>query len=530
MQIQVEERQSDPIVTRTPLKRGRLIAPIALLIALAVLVIVVAREWPFTREAVTKSLQQQSGTSVQIGNFREVYFPHPGCVADNVTFRKEPSAPTLITIQKLTIVGSYAGLLTHHLDTIRADGFRLVVSNDAAPESLENLGKTSSGLSIGQLVADGAQIEFPAQQPGKSALVLRVPKLVLHDVADSQPLNFQTTVQLPEPPAEVEVAGKFGPWKSGQAGQTNLSGSYAVHNLDLDAFGGTAGKLNASGKFDGELQGVKVQGTLDASDFEVRQSKHPVHLAALYEATVHGLNGDVDIDAARAHFRNTTIVGAGTVSGESSENGKTATIELSSNRARIEDLLWMFVSDNPPAMAGPILFRGKAEIPPQNRAFTQKLKLAGDFGISNAQYPNPQTQKNVDALSARARGEADKVKDTDDKMSDDSYDPGKVLSNVKGHVMLSDGTAHLTDVSFDVPGASANVSGTYSLLTELINLQGHMHMEAELSQTTTGVKSFLLKIVQPFMHKSKKQESVVAIQIGGTYDHPTYTVVPRAEK
>ena len=83
---------------------------------------------------------------------------------------------------------------------------------------------------------------------------------------------------------------------------------------------------------------------------------------------------------------------------------------------------------------------------------------------------------------------------------------------------------------FSVPGAQAFVNGTYSLLTEKVDLSGHMRLEAELSKTTTGVKSVLLKVIQPFMHKSKHQVSVVAIRIGGTYDQPTYTAVPVAEK
>lgn len=32
------------------------------------------------------------------------------------------------------------------------------------------------------------------------------------------------------------------------------------------------------------------------------------------------------------------------------------------------------------------------------------------------------------------------------------------------------------------------------------------------------------------MHKSKKNESVVAIRISETYGHPTYAVAPKAEK
>ena len=510
-----------------PLKRRSLIIGIALLIGLAVLVAFIARKWPFTRPAVIQSLQQESGSQVEIGAFREFYFPHPGCVAEQVVFHRDAKSPALITIQRLTIVGSYPGLLTQHVDTIRAEGFRLTPSKERAPASLPGLGKTGPGVSIGHLVADGAEIDFGATQPGQTPVVFRIPKLELSDVTDGQPIKFQATVRLPRPAAQVDVSGRFGPW---QSQKTRLSGSYAVGHLDLNTFHGVAGEINASGKFDGQLQAVKVEGSLDSPNFEVRQSKHVIHLAALYQATVNGSNGDVNIDAARAHFLRTTVVGAGQVAGSPGQQGKTATIELASKQAHIEDLLWMFVSEARPAMIGAIVFRGHVQIPPEDRPFTRKIKLQGDFGISDAQYPNPQTQKDVDTLSARARGEADKVEDIAEKVGKDTYDPGRVLSNVKGHVQLTEGVAHLENVSFDVPGASARVSGTYSLLNEHVDLGGHMQMAADLPQTTTGVKSILLKVMKPFMRKSKHNQSEVAIHMGGTYQHPTFTAVPEAKK
>ena len=527
MHTQVEDREVGQATAPAPPKRARLIAGIALLIGLAVVVALVGAKWPFTERGVIASLQQQSASDVHVGGFRQTFFPHPGCVADDVTFRRSGGTQPLITIRKLTIVGSYHGLLTQHLDTIRADGLNVQIDRQAFAGAL---GRTVSGLTIGHIIADGAQVVVPRQQVGQPPLVFRIPKLALHDVADGRPLAFETTLELPRPEAEVHLAGKFGPWQPGQTAHARLSGSYAVHRLDLGSFAGLAGQLVASGKFDGQLQGVKVQGSLDAPEFELRQSKHPVHLVADYSAIVDGLNGDVEIEAARTHFRNTTIVGAGKVSGEGLDQGKAVTAEISSSQARIEDLLWLFVSDNPPAMMGPIVFRGKAQIPPTNEMFTKKITLQGDFGISDAQYPNPKTQKDIDVLSARARGRADEVEDANEKAGGDSYDPGKVLTNLKGHVALSDGIAHLSDISFDVPGAQAFVSGTYSLLTKKIDLRGHMRLEAELSKTTTGFKSVLLKVLHPFLHKSKHKVSVVAIRMGGIYGHPTYTVVPKAEK
>ena len=154
----------------------------------------------------------------------------------------------------------------------------------------------------------------------------------------------------------------------------------------------------------------------------------------------------------------------------------------------------MFISESKPPMTGPITFRSKATLPPGKAPFLNRVKLVGDFGISNGQYPDPDTQKNIDVLSARARGQADKVEDTNEKLGNDSYDPGQVLSNVKGHVALSNTVAHLTDVSFEVPGALAKVNGTYKLTTQQVDLRGYMRLDSELSKTTTGVKSVLLKV------------------------------------
>jgi hypothetical protein len=372
-------------------------------------------------------------------------------------------------------------------------------------------------------------LEFPSTEQEKQPLVFRIPKLVLKHIEDGQALNFQGTVELPEPRAEVDVSGKFGPWQSGSAGQTQLSGAYSVRNLDLGGFGGVAGLLGASGNFNGPLERVATEGTIDIPNFEVRSGGHPVHLAAQFDATVNGLHGDVELDAVRAHFRKTTIEGTGSVSGQGGEKGKIASFQMSSNHARIEDLLWMFVSSNPPDMAGAITFRSVATLPPESRPFLQRLKLQGEFGISNARYPHPETQRKIDVMSARARGEADKVEDAEEKQGT-PIDPGRVLANLKAKVNLQDGTAQLRDLSFDLPGAAALLNGSYNLENERVDLRGKARIDSQLSKATTGVKSVLLKVVQPFMKKSKNKESVVAIHMGGTYRHPTFEAVPVAAK
>src|SRR5262249_12116251 len=84
---------------------------------------------------------------------------------------------------------------------------------------------------------------------------------------------------------------------------------------------------------------------------------------------------------------------------------------------------------------------------------------------------------------------------------------------------------HLT---FTVPGATAEVQGTYDLISKRINLRGTLYMTAKLSQATTGVKSFLLKVINPFTKKDKPNEPVW-FRLTGTYEKPIHSVPPQCK-
>ncbi len=507
--------------------------------AFGTLITIWVRHWPFTRNAVVSALQSESGSSVQFTSFHQTYFPHPGCLAEGVTFVRagEPGSPPFITMSRLIIVGSYSGLLTHRIAQVRAEGMHITVvrHSGGSPKSSSAPGaiSTTSGITIGELIADGTQLEVTSGQPGDSPLQFSIQKLALHAIGRGHPLSFNAVLKIPEPPGDVKVTGRFGPWKSGDGGQTPLSGSFMLQHADLGTFSGLAGTVSASGKFDGVLQHVVVTGTTDTPDFVLTGNGHRVHLTTGFQAVVDGLNGDVALEPVVAHFGRTTIVAKTEIEGQSEQHGKTVVMSAYSKHARVEDLLQLFTKDSPPPMTGDIVFRAKVIVPPENRPFLDKVRLQGDFGILGAQYTRFQTQKNLDVLSARARGEADKVEDKqekEEKKGDYNYDPGRVLSNVKGHVVLRNSIATLKDVSFNIPGASAVVTGTYNLKSEKIDLQGPVRLDAPLSQTTTGVKSFLLKIVQPLAHKKHQKGSTVEVKVAGTYHNPSFTVLPIAPK
>jgi len=65
------------------------------------------------------------------------------------------------------------------------------------------------------------------------------------------------------------------------------------------------------------------------------------------------------------------------------------------------------------------------------------------------------------------------------------------------------------------------MQGTYNLLTEKIDLRGTLRTDSEPSNTTHGMKSFMLKILDPFF-KKKHAGYIMPVKNTGTYEHPSF--------
>jgi limonene-1,2-epoxide hydrolase len=256
------------------------------------------------------------------------------------------------------------------------------------------------------------------------------------------------------------------------------------------------------------LKHIDVAGNTDVPDFEVKTGEHKVKLVTQYTAFVDATHGDTFLKHVDARFRRTNVAVEGSVAAVKGRKGKTALLDLTSRQGRIEDILGLFISESRAPMSGPITLKAKVEIPPGKERFLEKVKLRGTFGIDDSTFSKPETQKDVNKLSAGARGE---------KMEDAET----VLGDLKGQVVLEGGIAKFSDLTFEIPGAKARVHGTYNLINHKIDLHGRMRVDTRISKTTTGVKSLLLKIMDPIFRKKKKGE-VVNVHIAGTYEHPQF--------
>ena len=491
---------------RRPLAESwRLLALVALA-AVAAAAFVAHRYWPFEPKLVIEDLQEASDSRVTVRAFHRTYFPGPGCVLEGVVFTHGRVAEPLITIERLTIRTGYLRILSRHINTIEAEGLRVFIPAFGTGQSLHT---QSSTITIGGIVANGATVEFASREQGKPPLRFDVHEASIRDVGWGGPLTYRVKVHNPEPPGEVTAAGKFGVWNENDPGQTPISGDYKFENADLGVYGGIGGTLSSVGKFNGKLGHIDISGTTDTPDFEVRSGHHPVRLTTEFSAYVDGTNGDTFLHRVEAHFGKTHVVAQGSVAKSKDGKGKTALLSLVSDGGRIEDILGLFVKAPRSPMSGAIKLRANVEIPPGEPRFLEKIRLKGAFGIGAGEFSKASTQEAVNKLSAGARGE----KDPDD--------PETVLTDLTGQVALDHGVATFTELSFGIPGAAARMHGTYGLIDHKIDLHGQMDVLTKMSNTVSGPKAFLLKVMDPFFKKRKKGE-ILPVRISGVYEKPTF--------
>ncbi len=472
------------------------------------------RWWPFEQATVIENLQEASDSQVRARAYHSTFFPTPGCVLEGLVFVHQGDAHPLITIERLTIRGSYTGILARYVNRITAEGLHVFIPAFGTGGPFHT---TKSKITIGEIIADGAMLEVASKDANKEPLRFEFRQAVFGDVGWKDPAKYRLKLHNPDPPGEISAEGKFGVWDQSDAGRTPVSGKFTFEQADLGVYRGIAGTLSSRGEFAGDLGHIDISGTTDTPNFEVTMGKHPVHLTTEYSAYVDATRGDVFLKRVDAHFRKTQVVAKGSVAKSGKEPGKVTRIELGTNGGRIEDLLGLFVKDERAPMSGALSLRASVEIPRGEEPFLKKVRLKGAFGINGGEFSTPATQQGVDKLSAGARGE----KETDN--------PETVVTDLKGQVSLQDGVAQFSDLSFGVPGAAARMHGFYGVITHKIDLRGQMQVDTKISKTTSGAKALLLKMMDPFFKKRKKGE-ILPVRISGTYEHPSFGLDLRDKK
>jgi AsmA-like C-terminal region len=499
------------------MRRWLMVVAVAVVVFVGMLCAFAPAVKSIVRKRTEAYLKARFQSDIEFSHFEVFLFPHVSVTMDGLALRLRgrTDVPPLIQIQHVKFTASISGMLRNRftIRSVELDGLQIHMppkESGARPkiQATETDLAKKYPILIHEIAANNALISILRGDPGKPPREFPIHELVIKDFSFDSPASFHAVLTNPIPKGEIDCAGQFGPWSAEDPRHTPVTAEYIFSHADMGTIKGLSGTLHSTGKFSGPLDYLNVEGQTDTPDFALRMSTHPVDLHTDYRAIVDGTNGNVILKPVIAHFRHTTLVVNGEVADLTPEKGRTILLDAVSQEATIEDLLYLTVKNDPPIMTGPAKIHAKLDIGEGNEDILQRLSIDGQFGVADARFTSSHVQGKIDSLSRRAQGHPTE-KDIDD-----------VVSNLGAKFRLDKGVVNFANLSFGIPGANLALAGTYGLDSGQMDFHGKLEMQAKLSQTTTGAKSFFLKAVDPFF-KGKNGGSEVPIKITGTKEHPS---------
>lgn len=466
------------------------------------------------RTRVLGLLEQHFGTRAELQQLHISLFPSVRIRGEGLVFREKghPDSPPLITISRFVASASIRGALRKPIEIqqVRLEGLRIQVSRRGPPKPHRTRppGGHVPDFVIQNVSADGTTLIIFPKDERKQPLEYDLRLLQLWRAGIESTMSFRATLTNAKPPGDIRTTGEFGPWSNDDIGQTPVSGTYEFRDADLSVFRGIAGKLASNGRFQGVLERIEVDGWANVPDFRVKVSDNPVALKTRFHAIVDGIDGNTLLEPVEAQFGDSQLTARGGVEGQNGVKGKTVSLDVLAS-GPVEDMLHLGVKGKQAPLNGAIRFQTKLEIPPGDVDIAQKLKLDGAFSIVSARFEKMDLQQKINELSQKGKGEP-KVPPSE-----------TVASDFTGRFQLNQGKMSFRRFSFRIPGVFIMLDGDYGLLDETLDFHGTARLEAKLSQTTTGFKSFLLKIVDRFF-KKKNAGAVIPIKITGTREKPEF--------
>ena len=376
--------------------------------------------------------------------------------------------------------------------------------------------KNKIEILVDELLINNATLILKTSQPGKIPLEFDIASLRMTSVGAGQPMRFHAILTNPKPVGNIDSTGSFGPFVTHSPGDTPVSGTYTFSHADLSTLKGIGGILSSTGKYQGQLNQITVDGETDTPDFQIDTAQHPVPLHTKFHAIVDGTNGDTYLQPVDATILHSHILATGNVVRAPGGQGHDITLDVTVDPARIQDMLQLGVKTEPPIMTGALTLHTKFFLPPGKVSVTQKLRLKGNFQITGAHFTNEKVQAKVDQLSLRGQGRAKEA-----EQESKGAPAANALSDMQGNFDLGASKLTITGLQYTVPGAHVAMDGVYSLDGKQFDFHGKARLDAKVSEMVTGWKSALLKLADPFFAKDGAGTEV-PIQVTGTNSEPHF--------
>ncbi len=496
-----------------------LIAGVAFVVLLVAGANFISANWPYRYRKIKPMLEDVLASQVTISHYHRVYFPNPGFMATGLTMRRKsaPDLPPLGSVESMTVEGSWIDLLTlrQRVRLVKITGLHIVVPAIGSRENHEDFPPGSSSdfggptTRIDRLLvhnslldimrADGSRLSFPVAQ------------LELRNLHKGEGMTYAVDMRNARPAGRIQARGVFGPIDPKNMRSTPISGDFTFSSVNLRDVGDISGTLGSSGHFKGVLGAIEADANSKTPDFAVKRGK-PTAVLGTIQCTVDGTNGDLKIHSIEVKTGATTIHAEGQITG----SPKITNLDLTVMRGRAEDVLRPFIHKDVP-IVGPVWLKSHAYLGPPGNEFLQRLRVDGTFVAPGELVSDRRTEHELSEFSQRAQSNKPAGPDagSGDEASASATD---VLSSLKGPAVIRDGVVSSRRLKFQVAGAEADLTGTFNFHNENVRLAGNLTMDADISHTSTGLKSWLLKPLAPFF-KKKNKGAVVPIAVTGGPGH-----------
>lgn len=439
---------------------------------------------------------------------------------DDVSLRRRNSPsdlPPLITIGRFTFDVDL-GTLLHGQKKIQAvslDDMEINIppKGERPKISASKAGgggspQPSSAVVFERVAIRNAQLAILSKHRDKPPLRFAIHKLQLQSAGIGTNMKYDAVLTNAKPPGEIRSAGFFGPWNRDEPGDTPLSGDYDFKHADLGVFSGIAGILHSTGNFSGTLDSINAKGEATVPDFRLKSSGNPVPLNTHFEVLVDGTNGDTYLKPVIARLGSTRFTTSGAVLKKEGKPARLVRLDVTMPRGNLQDLLRLAMKGSP-FMEGGISLKTKIDIPAVAGDVSDKLRLEGQFLVSDGKFLRSTIQDQIDKLSRKGQGEP-KNEEID-----------SVVSRMFGVFHLENQVMNLSTFSFAVPGAIVHLAGDYNLDQDVLDFHGNLKLQATVSQTMTGWRRWALKPVDPFFEKNGAG-TFLKIVVNGTARKPHF--------
>ena len=502
---------------------------------LLTLALIAAARIPFSsrilRDRVVEGLSERLDADVELGAVTMRLLPRLRAQGTGLVIyhKGRRDLPPLIAVDTLTIDAGLLNLWRMHVTRVNLAGLKINIppgetrrelraeraERDAAkPPEAPNTAAEDAGESIGravvidELLADAATLTILRREATKPPRVWELHMLRMTSVGIEQSMPFSSRITNAVPPGLVETEGSFGPYNRDEPGLTPIHGAFTFNDANLGHFKGIAGTLSAKGTYDGTLERLETKGETHTPNFSLTMVGHEVPLTTTYSAIVDGTNGNTTLERVEAKLLGTSFVATGGVFEVEGVKGREVRVDVEMKGGKIDDMMRLAVKTPEPPMTGALTLDAKLLIPPGPVDVIEKMRLDGAFNIKGGRFTDPGVQRQVTNLSRKASGRKDEE------------DHPRVTSNFSARFRMADAQLTLDGLVFDIPGAIVALDGRYALRPETLSFAGDLYMDAKVSETVSGFKSLLLKMVDPLFRE--KGRTRIPIKVTGTRNKPQF--------